>query len=452
MRIPSTKPLFAWDALEDCPSLSTIRKLLAAVPDAALLEGLRRARGRGRDDYPVECVWGVVLLAIALRHPTFEACLGELGRNADLRRLIGIKSPKAVPKAWNVSRFLQVLGEEPHRSRVKAIFDQMAQRLGLAVNDLGESSAGDATALNARRKRSDVQADAELAAGLPQPTGGRKEYADDAGHVTKVVEWFGYKLHLIVDVKHEVALAYEITDTKAGDAETLPTVLAQAKRNLPPNRIKTLAFDKAADSNEVHRVLTEENIKPLIQMRHLWKDESEKMLPGHDGNSNITYDEAGTVYCYDKVSQPAVRHAMAFTGHEKDRGTVKYRCPAVHEGWSCPSECICNDGRAFGKTVRIPQEIDLRRFPAIPRATKKFERLYKGRTAVERVNARLKVFWGADDGNINGARRFYAFVGAVMIVHLAFATILASTPRREGTLGKMRLSPIAKALQRAVDS
>ena len=60
--------------------------------------------------------------------------------------------------------------------------------------------------------------------------------------------------------------------------------------------------------------------------------------------------------------------------------------------------------------------------------------------------ARLKIFWGADDGNVTGAVRFHALVGTVLIVHAAFATVLASLPRREGTLGKMRLSPIAKAL------
>ena len=86
-----------------------------------------------------------------------------------------------------------------------------------------------------------------------------------------------------------------------------------------------------------------------------------------------------------------------------------------------------------------------------PRATKKFERSYKGRTAVERVNGRLKVFWGADDGNVTGSRRFSAKVGTMMVVHAAFATLLASTPRREGTLGKMRLSPIAKALREKPD-
>ncbi len=66
---------------------------------------------------------------------------------------------------------------------------------------------------------------------------------------------------------------------------------------------------------------------------------------------------------------------------------------------------------------------------------------------MERVNARLKVFWGVDDGNLTGSRRFVAQVGAVMAVHAAFATLLASAPRREGTLGKLRLSPIAEALR-----
>ncbi len=49
---------------------------------------------------------------------------------------------------------------------------------------------------------------------------------------------------------------------------------------------------------------------------------------------------------------------------------------------------LFNAGKQYGLTVRVPREIDLRRFPAFPRATKKFERLYKRRTSVERVNAR----------------------------------------------------------------
>jgi hypothetical protein len=319
-------------------------------------------------------------------------------------------------------------------------------RLGSAVADLGRDTAGDSTGLSARHKPEEA-AKAEIDEGLPQASGGRKEYKDDEGKVTKVVEWFGFKLHLLVDVKHEVVLAYKITDTKAGDGETLPVIFEQAQANLPEKRIQTLAYDKAADGDDVHKLLSGAGVTPLIQMRGLWKTEPERMLPGHDGTSNVVYKEDGTIYCYDKVSDPPVRHQMSYIGHEPERQTLKYRCPAKHEGWECPMSKVCNAGKSYGKTVRVDRSLDPRRFPSLPRATKKFERMYKGRTAVERVNARLKVLWGVDDGNLTGTRRFVAQVGVVLAVHAVFATLLASSPRREGTLGKVRLSPIAEALK-----
>jgi hypothetical protein len=319
-------------------------------------------------------------------------------------------------------------------------------RLGQVVGDFGKNTAGDSTGLSGRTAVSATLRAAEIEQGLPQPTGGRKEYKDDDGNITHVVQWFGYKLHLLVDVKHEVALAYHITDTKAGDNERIPDLVQQAKNNLPPQRLQTLAYDKAADDGAVHEFLHDEEIAPVIQNRTFKLEEPEKVLGGRTP-LNIVYDQAGTVYCYDRVSDTPVRHAMAYIGHEPERGTLKYRCPARHQDWQCPSDAICNGQRAYGLSVRVKQEIDLRRFPSIPRATKQFERLYDGRTAIERVNGRLKIFWGLDDGQVYGARRFHGHVGAVLVVHLAFATLLAQTERREGTYGTMKLSPLANALR-----
>ena len=59
----------------------------------------------------------------------------------------------------------------------------------------------------------------------------------------------------------------------------------------------------------------------------------------------------------------------------------------------------------------------------------------------------MRIFRGADDGNVTGSRCFHAKVGTVMIVHADFATLFAAAPRREGTLEKTNLSPIAKVLQ-----
>jgi hypothetical protein len=447
VKIALTKPLFAWDALEDSASLQTLREFLGTLPDEKLLDSLRQARGKGRDDYPVTALWGTFLLAIVLRHHTMDACLQELERNPALRLLVGIEAEEHVPKAHNMSRFAATLGEAAHLPLLHEVFDVLVQRLGAVVADFGQDTAGDSTGLAGRAAESPALRRAEEAQGLPQPSGGRKEYKDDDGKITKVVEWFGYKLHLLVDVKHEVTLAYQITDTKAGDKELIADLLAQAKASLPPGRIRTLADGKAADDGQVHELLHDEDVQPVIQNRTFQVEEPEKVLGGRTP-LHVVYDQAGTIYCYDQVSAPPVRHPMAYLGHEPQRGTLKYRCPARHEGWPCPSDAQCNGTRRYGLTVRVKQDRDLRRFPPIPRATKQFERLYKGRTAVERINARLKIFWGIDDGQVYGARRFHAHVGAVMVVHLGLATVLAQAERYEGSYGKMKLSPIAKALRK----
>ena len=330
MRVTVTQPLFAWAMLEDSASLETVRRCLEAIPDALLLKGLRQARGHGRDDYPVSVLWGVAVLTPLLRHPSYDACLAELRRNPTLCRLLGVETEAQVPKHWNLSRFLDVLGHPAHLSAMRASFDAMVRRLATVVPDLGRRTAGDATALNARRGEAARQ-EAEAKLGLPQPSGGRKEYLDAEGKVERVVEWFGYKLHLLVDVRHELALAYWITEPAVGDNQMIAALLEQARANLPEGRIESLAYDKAADDEAVHRLLHKAGIKPVIENRALWKGEPERMLPGHTGRSNLVYDESGTIHCYDKVSMPMVRHRMAYVGHEVKRGTLKYRCPGTRK-------------------------------------------------------------------------------------------------------------------------
>jgi len=483
MRIATTSPLFAWEKLPDSPDLIALRFLLDLIPDSSLLAALRAYRGKGRNVYPMYVLWRTHLTRYFLRHATMEACLADLGRNAALRTILGIESPQGVPEAWNMSRFLEVLGRPAHLELMRQAFEGLIRRLGEAVPDLGRDVCGDSAALSARRhalklvpavspsgartlslpvlgpavaRDKSEASDVNPADQLPQPAGGRKEYKDESGKVVKTYNWYGYKFHLLVDVKHEVVVAWHVTSAAgegSGDSSVIPLLLDRAGKVLPEGRIKTLAYDKAADDEKTHELLSEQQIKPLIQVRELWQEEPERMLPQHDGNSNVVYDEAGTIYCYDKVSPVPVKRKMAFIGHEKDRGTLKYRCPARHEGIPCPSDKRCNGDSSYGKTVRVKCETDLRRFPPIPRATAEFERRYKGRTAVERVNARLKVFWGADDGNVTGAERFHAHMATILLVHAAMANWLAVQPRYEGkSLSPTRMSQVAQRLHKAAAS
>lgn len=447
MRLLTTDALFAWDQLPDSPSLAIIKQMLDLLPDAPLLQALRAYRGHGRNECPVHIAWRTHVVRYLLRHPTMEACLAELERNPALRKVVGIEEGMKIPTPCNMSRFLETLGRPEHLSLLSGMFEQLTRELALAVPELGKDVAGDSSALSARGDR-----DASKTS-LPQPDGAKKQYLDEKGKVVRTFEWFGYKFHLLVDVKHEVVVAFVLTPASEADVTVIPMLLQKADQVLPAGRLKTLAYDKAADSIEVHQLLKREDIKPLIEIRSLWKNQTEEMLPGHDGNSNVVHDEAGTLYCYDKLSLIPVKRKMSYIGYEKSRGTLKYRCPVRHEGFeTCPSDKKCNGESCYGKTVRVKCKLDLRRFPPIPRGTREFERRYDGRTSVERTNARLKLFWGADDGNVTGAARFHAHLHTILLVHVGFATLLAMAPRHEGrSLSPTRLSVIAKRLQEVHD-
>ncbi len=463
MRIPATAPLFPWEYLDTDPDLVTLRKILDELPDRDLLHALREYRGRGRDDFPVPVLWRTLLTSIGLRHHTMEACLAELRRNEKLRRVVGIEEGGPVPSAWNMSRFLRVLGKPRHYKLLRKVFHDQVAELGRVVLNLARHTAGDSTHLSARREgdppqekkgkgkkkgRRGERDESDLSeTSLPGPAGGKKEYTDDAGKVTHVLEWWGYKVHLLVDRKHEVALDYRITSANHGDNFEVAPLVDEVQPILPQKRMETLAYDKAADDIKVHEALSDRGIKPVIEIRANPNGPKETVILQRGKPTQFVHDEDGTVHCYDTVSNPPRKQPMAFWGHDAKRGSLKYRCPAKAADLPCPSMEKCNGESEFGRTIRIDSSKDLRRFPAVPRGTKTFERLYKERTSVERVAARLKILWGLDDGNVAGRARFHAHVGAVMVVHLGLARLLAATPRWEGkTLGKLRLSPIASAL------
>jgi len=300
MKIHITKPLFAWDCLETTPVLETVRTFFEALPDSKLLNALHRYRGNGRNDYPVRVLWSVYLLRILFRHPTMTAMLEELHRNPALCHLIGIDDETQIPRKYNMSRFEEVLGMDAHLPYLMDIFPTMVRLLASEVKDLGKNSAGDASALHAHKSRAKNKTDSQL----PQPSGGKKEYKNNDGIVTEVYQWFGYKFHLIVDVKHEVVIAYDVTTANQAEHTVMNDLVEQAVKNLHNNkqfgkqgkvinkRIKTLSYDKAADSADIHEFLNNHSIKPVIEVRNMWAgSETERMFKCDDGNSNIVYGQ-----------------------------------------------------------------------------------------------------------------------------------------------------------------
>ena len=108
---------------------------------------------------------------------------------------------------------------------------------------------------------------------------------------------------------------------------------------------------------------------------------------------------------------------MAHAGFEKDRDTLKYRCPAEHYGAHCSGRSQCR----LGKSVRIPIAEDQRVFGPVARDSYKWKTLYNRRTAAERVNSRLDVSFGFEQHTIRGLDKMSLRVGMAYMAMLAMA-------------------------------
>jgi hypothetical protein len=93
---------------------------------------------------------------------------------------------------------------------------------------------------------------------------------------------------------------------------------------------------------------------PIIDIRNLWRDgEKSKLVSGFE---NIVYNYRDVGMLEDDPSDLRVPHGsdrrtvscvclksgrqreMAYGGFERDRLTLKYRCPARHYGYGCEGQ------------------------------------------------------------------------------------------------------------------
>ncbi len=82
----------------------------------------------------------------------------------------------------------------------------------------------------------------------------------------------------------------------------------------------------------------------------------------------------------------------------------------------------------------ISQWANPRRWPGLARESKRWLRLYKHRTAVERVNARLKDYLQLDELTVRGLAKVKVHAGMGLLVMLAGALAVA----QEGRVAEIR--------------
>jgi hypothetical protein len=422
--------LFTWQEVEAKSDLERLRLVLEHLPDEALMKKLEAHRDKGRDDYPIRPVWNSVLAGIVYQHKSVESLRRELLRNGELRESCGFdphKGSDAVPPSYGYTRFLKLL--ITFKSEIDALFDTLVDTLkgllpelgfSVAVDSKGVSSAGRPTKETEEDGRRDRDAD-----------WGKKTYRgqrEDGSLWEKVVKWFGYKIHLMVDTTYEMPIGYRVTRASESDTKQLLPMVKEVKQKHPRiyKDMNQVVADKGYDSEENCRELYDEHgMKPVIDIRCMWRDKETKLLDA-ERVDNIVYDEVGTVYCLCPATLEQRR--MAYGGFEKDRRALKYVCPIRAYGLTCQGSDQC--GHAM-KSERVSLEMDRRIFTPIARSSYAWEREYKKRTAVERVNSRFDVSFGFEKHFIRGQKKMEVRVGLALCVMLAMAVGRIKEGRQE---------------------
>ena len=448
--------LLNWREIDAASDLDRLRLVLEAIPDEPLMRILEQERGNGRDEYPIRPVWNSILAGVVFQHSCVACLRRELRRNGELRQLCGfdpLAGEGAVPTDSAYSNFLESL--MGHEEKIRCMFHALVEKLRTHLPDLGKYLAIDGKALPSFGKpRKDKQGDA----GDQNDDAGRQEQAEadknfqaansaeepdrraehdanwgvktyrgkrkDGTAWEKVVRWFGFELHLLVDANHELPANYRVTKASAAESPLLLPIVQETKEEHPEviQNCRELSGDKGYDSGKNNQELYDQfGIHPIIDKRSDWKDTADATRPLFpDRADTVVYDVKGNISCI--CPKTGEMRSMTAWGFEKDRATLKYRCPARVYGFECKGMPLCPGARTdYGKIVRINIDMDRRMFTPTARDTAAWERAYDRRTAVERVNSRIDQVLGFERHTIRGLKKMEVRVGIGLVVLLSMA-------------------------------
>lgn len=423
--IPQSKMIF--EGLEKKDDLYRLKLVLDTIDDEPLMQYLEKRRGKGRNEYPVRVLWNCLLAMVVFDRHVICDFIREMRRNDNLRRIVGLdvnKKLTVVPRPYVFSRFLKLLRTPEAKQIIKKMFDGLVEKLCKLLPDFGAVLAVDSKAIPSFAKRKSKRRKGDGRSEKDADVGVKTYYKDLDNGKQEIVykKWFGFKVHFAVDAKYELPVIYEVTKASVHDSPVLEKLIEGMEERHPGilKRCEHLTADKGYDSKENNANLFDGyGIIPVIDIRDMWKDGEETKLLDPTKAGNIVYDYRGDIFCVCPVT--GEKRPMVYWGYEDDRETLKYRCPASALGVTCKGKKQCCRDNKYGRTVRVPLELERRLFVPLPRSTPKWQRIYNKRTSIERVNSRIDVSFGFENHTIRGKKKMALSVGISFIVLLSMA-------------------------------
>ncbi len=399
-------PLFDFEAFVAERGKDRLTMVLEALPAEKLIIALEEAHWTGRKGYSVRGMWAAFIAGVLYDCHSIAEVARLLKRNKDVRLVCGFGKDD-LPGEDALSRFLRKL--VAHQAFLEECFSGMVQRLRQSLPGFGAKLAVDSTDIEAyanghRKNPSDTDASWGVKGADPAPSssGGGKE--------RELYRWFGYKLHLIVDASYELPIAFTVTPANESDTNQMQPLLTKAALGEPGRKPEVVIADKGYDSQDnCLAIYKEGHAAPIIPL---------VAKPGWE--SPDICNARGTPTCSCGLE-------MTYWG--RDGNYLKYRCPEAVGKAKCRSRFKCT-ASPYGYVLKLPvMKEDPRRHLPIPRESKKWARLYRLRTAVERVNSRVKDLLGLRKITLRGIAKVTVRSVLSLLVMVAAAVSMAERHR-----------------------
>jgi len=371
-------PLFSFEEILSLEPEERLQNIFVTLDELPFHDN-RNFFQRGPKGYSSKVMLRAFLAMKIYSIPTVVLLIERLQSDLKFRYSCGFSLSGRIPSEATFSRFLARLAKEQSLYPLFLKLVEKGRELGIidCENLVIDSTA--VTAYEKKRPKKDLRQDDSKA-----DWGSKKD--SNGNQLT----WFGYKLHLAVDPKSECPVDLMLTPASVSDGEpALPLIHTLAERGY---RSRYYIMDAGYDWGDIYRTI-----------HHDYQGQAIIPLnPRNEQQPPAGMDYDGTPIC-------SAGYRMIYWGDGK------FRCPHVLGKVDCPFGSNWCSNSNYGHTVKVKVKDDPRRFSQPHRNSRNWIELYHKRTAVERVNSRLKVNLGLEIFKVQGIEK--------VMVHMLLSNI-----------------------------
>jgi Transposase DDE domain len=349
-------------------AVSELSDLLTSPEIEALIAEVDELRWTGRRGYGARALVAACLVKSLYALPTWTKVAALIAEHEALHKVCG-----GAPSQWALYRFAVKL--RTHRPIIAACIDRVATSLAAQLPGMGRDVAIDA---------SDLPAYANGQRYLSKNGPERKRFSDpDAswGHRSAVSTrkgggFYRYRVHAAVCTRTGLPLAWRVESARVHESNFAPVLMDTARAR--GFSVETVAMDMGYDVTPVYEACAKGGTVPIIPLRKV-----RNALPS---------------------GAPTCEHGRwTFAGADFKRNAAKWRCPTGE----------CKPKSAWVKADR--------RHPLVPRDSRRFTELYRGRSAVEREFGRLKNEYALTPLRVRGLAKVELHADLTMLARLSLA-------------------------------